>query len=79
MSEENIETQSIPKISLIKPWDQLPGKRRLLADLKSALNDKRFSDFRIIVAYAKSGPLLRLKDDLEGWREAGKNLRPYLE
>ena len=71
ITEANIETQSMPKISLIKPLDQPPGKRRLLDDLRNALHDKRFSDFRVIVAYAKSGPLIRLKEDLEGWRKAG--------
>lgn len=37
-----------------------------------ALSDGRFADFRIIVAYAKSGPLYRLRDNMEAWRAAGK-------
>lgn len=60
------------QLSLIKPIDQPPGTRRLLAELKEALGDSRFTDFRIIVAYAKSGPLHRLRDLLERWRELGK-------
>ena len=61
----------MPKFSLIRPIDQPLGKRRLLQDLKIALQDKRFTDFQLIVAYAKSGPLNRLQDLLEEWRRAG--------
>ena len=60
------------RFSLIRPLDQPVGTRRLLQDLKAALKDDRFSDFRVIVAYAKSGPLYRLQDSLEGWRSLGK-------
>ena len=58
--------------SLISPIDQPLGNRRLLHDLKKALEDDRFSDFRLIVAYAKSGPLYRLQELLKKWRIAGK-------
>lgn len=61
------------KISLIKPLDQPPATRRLLNDLKVALNDGRFNNFRTIVAYAKSGPLLRLRELLVAWRKCGKS------
>ncbi len=60
------------QVSFIKPLDQPPGSRRLLAELKAALMDDRFSDFRLIVAYAKSGPLYRLREHIEQWREKGK-------
>jgi len=46
--------------------------------LKSALKDHRFNDFRLIVAYAKSGPLLRLEDLLGKWRASGKTARAIL-
>ena len=59
------------RFSLIRPLDQPPGTRRLLQDLKDALNDDRFSTFKLIVAYAKSGPLLRLQEHLDSWRAAG--------
>jgi hypothetical protein len=58
-------------VSLIRPLDQPPGKRRLLADLKDSLGDKRFGHFRIIVAYAKSGPFNRIRADLQKWRSLG--------
>lgn len=61
------------KISLIKPLDQPPGTRRLLDDLKTCLGGADFSDFRIIVAYAKSGPLLRLESLLRAWSAEGKS------
>jgi len=60
------------KFSLLKPTDQPPGTRRLLADLGTALSDARYSDLKWIVAYAKSGPLLRLRERLEAWKAAGK-------
>lgn len=58
-------------VSLIRPLDQPPGKRRLLADLRSGLRDDRFNRFRLMIAYAKSGPLLRLSSDIEKWRLSG--------
>lgn len=61
------------KISLIRPLDQPPATRRLLNDLKAALCDRKFDNFRTIVAYAKSGPLLRLRELLISWRKLGKS------
>jgi len=58
-------------VSFINPLDQPPGTRRLLADLKSSLADPRFDSFQLIVAYAKSGPLNRLRTDLQAWRAKG--------
>lgn len=62
----------MPRLSLIRPLDQPPGTRRLLQDLKNALSDQRLSTFKLIVAYAKSGPLLRLRKCLESWSNAHK-------
>lgn len=59
------------KFSFIQPTDQPLGKRRLLHILESALNDDRFSDFRLVVAYARSGPLYRLQELLQVWRKSG--------
>src|SRR5689334_1492642 len=63
---------AMARLSLLKPSDQPPGNRRLLADLSAALDDPRYSDLKWIVAYAKSGPLLRLRSRLEAWRTSGK-------
>jgi hypothetical protein len=68
----------MPKLSLIKPLDQPPGTRRLLDDLKTCLGSAEFSDFRLIVAYAKSGPLLRLESLLQAWKAAGKSTAAIL-
>ena len=66
------------QFSFIKPLDQPPGTRRLLNELKIALADDRFSECRIIVAYAKSGPLYRLLEYLEKWRAKGNRLEMIL-
>lgn len=60
------------RISLIRPLDQPLGTRRLLADLKASLDDARYNEFHVIVAYAKTGPLYRLADRLTRWRGSGK-------
>jgi len=65
-------------VSFIAPLDQPPGTRRLLDQIKAALASPLFSEFRLIVAYAKSGPLHRLRDSLEAWRAAGKTTRAIL-
>jgi len=61
-------------ISLITPIDQPTGRRRLLHDLKAALEDPRFTTFYLIVAYAKSGPLLRLQSAIQKRRAEGFNI-----
>lgn len=58
-------------LTLISPLDQPTGRRRLLADLIDCVQDKRFSHFRLIVAYAKSGPLLRMRSVIEARRAKG--------
>ena len=68
----------MPRLSLIRPLDQPPGTRRLLHDLKRALGDDRLSRFMLIVAYAKSGPLHRLREHLESWKDAGKTTEAIL-
>lgn len=66
------------RFSLIRPIDQPLGRHRLLDDLKTALQDDRFTDFRLIVAYARSGPLYRLQRFLEEWRGEKKTLSAIL-
>jgi len=46
----------------------------LLSDLQACLANSDFDDFRLIVAYAKSGPLIRLCENLLSWRDNGKSL-----
>ena len=66
------------RFSLIRPLDQPTGTRRLLHDLEAALDDDRFTALRLIAAYAKSGPLLRLQPRLAAWRRAGKTVEAVL-
>lgn len=62
------------QLSVIRPLDQPQGLRRLLQDLKTALAAPEFTSFRLAVAFAKSGPLLRMKALLEQWRAEGKRI-----
>lgn len=65
----------VAAISLITPLDQPTGKRRLINELKANLSDDLYDEFRLVVAFAKSGPLLRLRPALTKWRKAGKKVR----
>jgi HKD family nuclease len=66
------------QISLIGPLDQPLGTRRLLDELKAALADPAFERFRLIVAFAKSGPLLRLKSLIDAWNTAGRRIEAII-
>ena len=67
-------SKAVTAFSIISPLDQPLGNRRLLDDLRRSLANPDFDHFRLIVAYAKSGPLIRLQDDLSLWRKSGKRL-----
>ncbi|SCB87673.1 hypothetical protein GA0061071_102287 [Kosakonia oryzendophytica] len=64
----------MPQVSFITPLDQPGGSKRLLDILRTGLKDPRFTQLRIVTAYAKSGPLLRLKSDIESWIASGNSL-----
>ncbi|MFG6090483.1 phospholipase D family protein [Enterobacter soli] len=64
----------MPRISFITPLDQPSGSKRLLDILRTGLKDPHFNQLRIVTAYAKSGPLLRLKSDIETWLASGNSL-----
>ena len=68
----------MPSLSLIRPVDQPLGNRRLLHALEESLNDGRLSSLRLIVAYAKSGPLHRLREDFDSWRSRGATTEAIL-
>lgn len=59
------------RLAFINPLDQPTGRRRLLAELKYGLEERNFSDLRVIVAFAKEGPLLRLKSLIDERRAKG--------
>ncbi|WP_080726128.1 phospholipase D family protein [Sinorhizobium meliloti] len=58
-------------ISLINPIDQPTGRVRLLNELRSGVNDGRFNSLKAVVAFAKSGPLLRLHSAITVRRALG--------
>jgi HKD family nuclease len=62
-------------IQILKPVDAAVGNRRLLDELKNDLDADDYSDFRWLVAYAKAGPLQRLKTRLQAWRTKGRTIR----
>lgn len=63
------------QIEILKPVDAAVGKRRLLDELKNDLDGNDYSEFRWLVAYAKAGPLQRLKSRLEAWRTKGRSIK----
>lgn len=63
------------KVSLLRPTDQPTGRLRLINELRDALTSEDLDDLRIVVAFAKLGPLLRLSDAVARWRSEGKTVR----
>lgn len=61
-------------ISIQSPIDQPTGKSRLLTGLIECLETEEYTKFRLIVAFAKVGPLLRLEEKLKAWADAGKQV-----
>ncbi|RIJ65906.1 restriction endonuclease [Brevundimonas sp. LPMIX5] len=68
----------MPTIRLIKPRDQATGKNRLLHELKADLADPGFEDLKIVVAYAKSGPILRLQQAFAALRGRGGKIEAII-
>jgi HKD family nuclease len=68
----------MPQITFLRPTDQPTNKVRLINELKVQLACADFSDFRIIVAFAKLGPLQRLSKAIEQWLKAGKTIRAVM-
>ncbi len=62
-------------VSFLRPADQPLGRRRLLDELRTHLRSADFNELRFVVAFAKLGPLLRLKDDIARWSQAGKVIK----
>ena len=62
------------RLSVLAPLDQPLGKSRLLWGLREGLVHPGFRRLRICVAFANSGPLLRLGSEIAAWRAAGKRI-----
>lgn len=68
----------MPTITFQKPTDQPTGRSRLLESLRRHLAGPDHNDCFMVVAFAKVGPLLRLRSEIEAWRRAGKPLRAVI-
>jgi len=67
------------ELSLLSPLDQPLSNHRLIDDLKDTLDTNAiYTDLRIAVAYAKSGVISRLEDELRNWIAAGNNITAYI-
>ena len=62
------------RVSFLRPIDQFNGTRRLLNELRDCLHNDDYDHLLISVAFAKSGPLLRLAPNINTWRQKGKNI-----
>jgi len=67
--------QDMAEISFIKPCDQPEGNLRLLECLRELLASDEFDDLKIVVAFAKIGPLLRLLPEIEKWIAKSKTIQ----
>ena len=65
----------MPKITFLKPTDQPTGIARLITELRTNLGCHDLDDFRIIVAFAKIGPLLRLAESIGRWKNRGGSIK----
>ncbi len=65
----------MPAISLLKPTDQPTGAARLIDELRRNFASSDFNEMRMVVAFAKHGPLLRLQQDILRWKSLGKPIR----
>lgn len=57
----------MPAITFQKPSDQPTGAKRFLNELTACLNERSYTTFAMVVAFAKVGPLLRLDRALKGF------------
>lgn len=61
----------MPTIQILKPTDQPTGQKRLLQELRAALDDPRFNRAYLSVAFARKGPLLKLRAAIQDFRNRG--------
>lgn len=59
------------RVSFLRPLDQYLGSHRLLHEFQECLRSGEYDRFRFMVAFARSGPLLRLLPDVEAFRDRG--------
>lgn len=61
----------MPHITIQSPIDQPTGKSRLFNGLQDCLGSEEYNKFRLVVAFAKVGPLLRLEKSIDDWLSRG--------
>lgn len=66
------------QVSFLRPIDQFSGARRLLQELKNCLQVPQYNELVMSVAFAKTGPLLRMASLIVKWREQGKRVRAII-
>lgn len=64
----------MPKVQILNPNDQPIGKWRLINELRACLISNDYHTLLMAVAFAKTGPLLRLKTEIEQWLEKDKKI-----
>lgn len=62
-------------VTIQKPTDQPSGRSRLLETLRACLLSEHFKQFRLMVAFARVGPLRRLQSELSTWMAAQKQIK----
>src|SRR5882757_7175432 len=64
----------MPEICILNPNDQPTGKWRLINELRACLNSDDYESLLIAVAFAKTGPLLRLGAEIDTWLGKGNKI-----
>lgn len=67
----------MPEFFILSPMDQPTKKVRLIDKLSNYLESEDFNEFGLIVAFAKVGPLLRLKEKIDAWKAKGRTINAY--
>ena len=62
------------KVQILNPNDQPTGKWRLINELRACLVSDDYDSLLMAVAFAKTGPLLRLNAEIEQWLAKGKKI-----
>lgn len=61
-------------IDLQLPLDQPRDEGRLLSRLRKQFEDEHFERARLIVAFAKVGPLRRMKEEISLWKQSSRDI-----
>jgi hypothetical protein len=67
-------SKRMAQIQILNPNDQPTDKWRLINELRACLVSDDFHTLLLAVAFAKTGPLLRLKTEIERWLAQGKTI-----